>query len=49
VVASPVQYDETRPQPGRAPECGEHTEILLVESGASWDEIALAKEAGAIL
>lgn len=49
VVANPVQYDETRPQSGRAPEYGEHTEILLVESGATWEEIAQAKEAGAIL
>lgn len=49
VVSNPVQYNETRPDSGRAPEYGEHTEMALVEAGVTWDEIAAAKEQNAIL
>ncbi|MFI1293297.1 CaiB/BaiF CoA transferase family protein [Streptomyces sp. NPDC020792] len=49
VVAAPVQFDEQAPSPGRAPEWGEHTETVLIEAGVTWEEIAEAKEAGAIL
>lgn len=48
-IGAPVQYDETPPAPARSPEYGEHTELLLLELGYDWDEIAAAKESGAIL
>ena len=33
----------------RAPELGEHTELILNELGIDWDEITALKESGAIL
>ncbi|TLF98284.1 CoA transferase [Nocardia cyriacigeorgica] len=48
-VAAPVQFDETPAPPSRAPEYGEHTELILLELGLSWAEIAAAKDAGAVL
>jgi crotonobetainyl-CoA:carnitine CoA-transferase CaiB-like acyl-CoA transferase len=45
----PVQLDG---QPGaqrRAPEHGEDTELLLVELGYSWDDVAALKDAGIVL
>jgi crotonobetainyl-CoA:carnitine CoA-transferase CaiB-like acyl-CoA transferase len=48
-IAAPVQYDETPPAPARSPEYGEHTELLLLELGYDWDQIAAAKDAGAVL
>jgi len=48
LVASPVQFDETAPALRPAPELGQHTEEVLLALGLSWDEIAAAKEAGAI-
>jgi crotonobetainyl-CoA:carnitine CoA-transferase CaiB-like acyl-CoA transferase len=49
MVAAPVQFDETPPGPGRAPEHGQHTEEILLELGFDWDEIGKAKDSGAIL
>jgi crotonobetainyl-CoA:carnitine CoA-transferase CaiB-like acyl-CoA transferase len=49
LVANPAQFDEEPVQVSRAPEHGEHTETVLLESGMEWDEIAALKEAGAIL
>ena len=49
LVASPAQFDETPVSVERAPELGEHTEVLLNELGISWDELAAMKESGAIL
>ncbi len=49
VPASPVQFDETPPQPARAPEHGEHTEQILIELGHDWAAIAAAKNSGAVL
>jgi crotonobetainyl-CoA:carnitine CoA-transferase CaiB-like acyl-CoA transferase len=49
IVASPVQFNETPPAPARAPEHGQHTEEILLELGVDWDDIAAAKDDGAIL
>lgn len=49
LVASPAQFDETGVQVERAPEHGEHTELVLMEAGYDWDQIAAMKAAGAIL
>lgn len=49
IVAAPVQFDETPPAPARAPEHGQHTEEILLELDVDWDDIAKAKELGAIL
>lgn len=49
LVAPPYQFDEqpTRPR-GPAPEVGQHTEEVLLESGLSWEEIAACHEQGAL-
>lgn len=47
-VAAPVQFNETPPEPARAPEHGQHTEEILMELDIDWDDIAKAKDAGAI-
>jgi crotonobetainyl-CoA:carnitine CoA-transferase CaiB-like acyl-CoA transferase len=44
----PVQFDGRPPALRRAPEHGEHSELVLVELGYSWDEIAALQAAGAI-
>jgi crotonobetainyl-CoA:carnitine CoA-transferase CaiB-like acyl-CoA transferase len=49
IVAPPVQFDETPPEPARAPEYGEHTEEILLELDLDWDDISAAKDSGAIL
>jgi len=49
LVASPAQFDETPIEVERAPEHGEHTELVLMELGYDWDRIAEMKESGAVL
>ena len=49
LVASPAQFDETPVEVDRAPELGEHTELVLAGLGIDWDEIAALKASGAIL
>ena len=49
IVAAPVQFNETPPSPARAPEHGQHTEEILLELDIDWDDIAKAKDVGAIL
>jgi crotonobetainyl-CoA:carnitine CoA-transferase CaiB-like acyl-CoA transferase len=49
LVASPAQFDEVAVEVSRAPEHGEHTELVLVDLGYDWDQIAAMKESGAIL
>ncbi len=49
LVASPAQFDEIAIEVTRAPEHGENTELLLVDAGFTWDEVAALKASGAIL
>jgi crotonobetainyl-CoA:carnitine CoA-transferase CaiB-like acyl-CoA transferase len=48
LVASPAQFDEQPVVVERAPEHGEHTELVLLDMGYDWDQIAAMKKAGAI-
>jgi crotonobetainyl-CoA:carnitine CoA-transferase CaiB-like acyl-CoA transferase len=48
LVATPVQFDERSPVPRRGPEHAEHTELLLLELGLGWDEIAALKDQGVV-
>jgi len=46
----PMQFGGEPPRPaGPAPELGQHTEEILLELGFDWDDIAKAKDSGAIL
>jgi crotonobetainyl-CoA:carnitine CoA-transferase CaiB-like acyl-CoA transferase len=49
LVAAPMSFDEqpTVPQ-GPAPELGQDTELILMEAGMDWDQISVAREAGAL-
>ena len=49
LVANPVQFDERSPELRPAPDLGQHTEELLLDLGLSWEDIAAAKDEGAIL
>ncbi len=44
----PVQFDEQPPALRPAPEHGEHTEMILLELGYSWDDIAIFQESKVI-
>ena len=48
LVASPVQFDGAAPALRPAPECGQHTEEVLLSLGMTWEELAALKESGAI-
>lgn len=48
VVNSPVEFGGPASAPRRAPELGQHTEEVALESGLDWDEIAKLKDAGVI-
>jgi crotonobetainyl-CoA:carnitine CoA-transferase CaiB-like acyl-CoA transferase len=48
VVASPAQFDGVRPTAQRAPEHGEHTELVLMSLGRDWDTIARLKSEGTV-
>jgi crotonobetainyl-CoA:carnitine CoA-transferase CaiB-like acyl-CoA transferase len=44
----PVQFDEQPPALRRAPEHGEHSEMVLLELGYTWEQIGALQEAGVI-
>jgi crotonobetainyl-CoA:carnitine CoA-transferase CaiB-like acyl-CoA transferase len=48
LVASPAQFDEEPVVVSRAPEHGEHTEVVLLDAGYDWDDLAKLKKSGAI-
>ena len=48
LVANPIQYDEQPYTLTPAPEHGQNTEEVLLDAGLTWDEIAEAKQKGAI-
>jgi len=43
-----VQFDETPPALRPAPDCGQHTEEVLLSLGFTWEDMAALKESGAI-
>jgi crotonobetainyl-CoA:carnitine CoA-transferase CaiB-like acyl-CoA transferase len=49
VPTNPVRFDEQPVIPGRSPEHGEHTELLLLEAGYDWDEITELKANKAVM
>lgn len=46
--AVPVQFDEQPPALRRAPELGEHTEVILMELGYEWENIEAFQNQGII-
>jgi len=49
MVATPVDFSDTAWAPaGVSPECGQHTEELLLELGHDWEAIGALKEKGVI-
>ena len=48
LVANPVQFDVTAPEPGPAPEFAAQTEEILLELGLDWERIIELKTAGAV-
>ena len=50
LVASPVKFSGTKAGvKGPAPQVGQHTEEILLETGYTWDDITRLKDEGAII
>jgi crotonobetainyl-CoA:carnitine CoA-transferase CaiB-like acyl-CoA transferase len=50
VVSTPLKFQRTPGAArGPAPEVGQHTELILLDLGYTWEEIAVLKEQGAII
>jgi crotonobetainyl-CoA:carnitine CoA-transferase CaiB-like acyl-CoA transferase len=44
-----MHFDDVMTEPqGAAPELGQHTEEILLETGLDWDEISDLRESGAL-
>jgi len=48
VVVSPAQFDNAPPALSRAPDHGEHTELILLELGVDWAEVEALKRDGVV-
>jgi crotonobetainyl-CoA:carnitine CoA-transferase CaiB-like acyl-CoA transferase len=48
LVANPVQFDVTPPEPGPAPGFAEQTDEILMELGFDWERIIELKTVGAV-
>ena len=48
LVSNPCQFDESVPALSPAPECGAHTEEVLLELGLNWDEISALRSSGTL-
>jgi len=48
LVSNPCQFDERAPELVPAPECGAHTEEVLLEIGLGWDEIGALRSDGVL-
>jgi len=48
LAASPAQFDGLAPTLTRAPDHGEHTEMVLMDLGVSWERLEALKSAGVI-
>ena len=49
IVAAPAHFSgHTTAPPGPAPELGQHTEEVLLETGLDWDAITALREAGGL-
>jgi formyl-CoA transferase len=49
LVPAPMRFDDEPTVPrGAAPELGQHTEEILLETGLDWDEISQLRESGAL-
>jgi crotonobetainyl-CoA:carnitine CoA-transferase CaiB-like acyl-CoA transferase len=48
LVSNPCQFDEQVPELSPAPECGAHTEEVLLELGLDWDEIGALRSDGVL-
>jgi len=48
LVANPCQFDGSTPALRPAPECGAHTEEVLLELGLGWDEIGRLRSDGVL-
>ena len=46
VVPTPLQFDGRPGRAERAPELGEHTEVVLLEMGLSWDDWGRSRTGG---